>query len=185
MPEIKFGMRKRAGHWYVRKQIKGRKIEHPLGKVSEAVARQRAEEIIASLSDGIALDTWAEWIERRDVALKVEQMRVRACRRRPNSTLTLDELSLIALRSNGRCEVSGIAFERQFGNHHPLQPSIDRIEASESYTAANCRIVCLAVNYCMNAWGEKAFLALSLAVAHTQLGIQLGKVSRETMWKRR
>lgn len=46
----------------------------------------------------------------------------------------------------GVCEVSGIRFEPGDGKHHPLSPTIDRIDRSRGYTEDNARLVIWAVN---------------------------------------
>lgn len=57
----------------------------------------------------------------------------------------------------------------------PLAPSIDRIDSSLGYTRQNCRIVCAAVNYAMNVWGEDVLWRLFkrrplLDVSNTAIG---------------
>jgi hypothetical protein len=66
-------------------------------------------------------------------------------------------------RAGGRCEVSGIEFQRRAPgvSRNPWTPSIDRIDSSVGYTAANCRLVCLAVNLAMSTWGEDVILTIA------------------------
>jgi hypothetical protein len=77
----------------------------------------------------------------------------------------MEQLSEIALRSGGRCMVSGIPFV--IGKkRHPYQPSIDRILSGDAhYSFGNVRLVCLAVNYCMHGWGEHVFKTLAISMA--------------------
>jgi hypothetical protein len=78
-------------------------------------------------------------------------------------TLTPEDVRDIALRSNGKCMVTGIAFnwppaKRRFD---PLMPSLDRIDQSKGYTADNCRMVLMAVNFAMNRWGEDILMLIA------------------------
>lgn len=92
---------------------------------------------------GWALDMLAR-CERRSKAAQ------RPCR------LTPDDLRFLALRSGGRCEVTGIPFSgRQTDSRRrPFFQSIDRKDCAQGYTIENCRLVCLAVNIAMSNWGE-------------------------------
>jgi hypothetical protein len=54
---------------------------------------------------------------------------------------------------------------------HPYAPSLDRIECSKGYTASNTRLVCVAVNFGMNEWGEDVYRELAKAA------VEHGKVA--------
>jgi hypothetical protein len=74
----------------------------------------------------------------------------------------------ICARSGGRCEVSGIPFDVTFSidqAKRPWAPSLDRIDSTKGYISGNCRLVTVAANLSMNAWGEQVLLKLALAVA--------------------
>ncbi len=79
--------------------------------------------------------------------------------------LELDDLLLIAKRSGGQCEVSQIPFDfsssPEKGYRRPYYPSIDRKDARRGYNKDNCRLVCVAVNYAMNIWGEHVLRAIA------------------------
>ena len=50
---------------------------------------------------------------------------------------------------------------------HPFEPSLDRINCAEGYSASNTRLVCVAVNFGMNEWGEEVYRELArAAVTH-------------------
>jgi len=71
----------------------------------------------------------------------------------------LFDLALERYRSqNGRCALSGIEFDlREVGQgaaKRPFAPSLDRVDATGGYTADNVRLVCQAVNFVLNAYGE-------------------------------
>jgi hypothetical protein len=59
----------------------------------------------------------------------------------------------------GRCELTGIMFERNVGRSW-RNPSIDRIVAKGGYTYDNIRIVLFGYNVAMNDWGEKALFTM-------------------------
>jgi hypothetical protein len=78
--------------------------------------------------------------------------------------LTPREIADLLLRSRGRCEVTGIAFQRgrpARARSSPFLHSIDRIDSSRGYEAWNCRVVCYAVNVAMNSWGEEVFAKIA------------------------
>jgi hypothetical protein len=63
-----------------------------------------------------------------------------------------------------KCEVTGLDFDLvMLSNSHgkPFAPSIDRINSSQGYTQSNTRIVCVATNYAMNAWGETVLAVIA------------------------
>jgi len=77
-------------------------------------------------------------------------------------------------RSDGHCEVSGVPFNMARpagGFRRPLAPSIDRRNTGVGYDARNCRLVCSAVNFAMNEWGQEVFVMIARAtVAKWGLG---------------
>lgn len=91
----------------------------------------------------------------------VSNAKRRSARRGHEDTLTPEELRDICLRSDGRCEVSGLPFSdgaSRARRLQPLVPTLDRIDCSIGYTKDNCRLVCGAVNVAMFDWGEEMFL---------------------------
>ena len=60
------------------------------------------------------------------------------------------------------CAVSGIPFDYTVGlkRANPLRPSLDRIDSTLGYTPGNVRLVCSAVNFGMNEFGEETFREL-------------------------
>ncbi len=57
--------------------------------------------------------------------------------------------------SHYQCAVTGTPLSLvTVGRHRPFAPSIDRRDSSAGYTKENCRVVCMAANFAMNAWGE-------------------------------
>ena len=65
----------------------------------------------------------------------------------------------------GRCALSGL---RQVGSGkvlRPFAPSLDRIDSTGGYTRDNVRLVCQAVNFALNAYGEDVFREIATATA--------------------
>ncbi len=80
----------------------------------------------------------------------------RSRRRGIRHALTYEEMAIIAMRSNGKCELSGIEFnwERGEARSAPYCPTLDRVNSSVGYIFDNCRLVCNCVNTAMGEWGE-------------------------------
>jgi hypothetical protein len=68
-----------------------------------------------------------------------------------------------------RCALTGIQFDLCVVGtgqaRRPFAPSLDRIDSSEGYTRDNTRLVCQAVNFALNAFGEDVFREIALAAA--------------------
>lgn len=82
-----------------------------------------------------------------------------SARKRREYTLSKDDEAALIIRCNGRCELTGIAFDtsRETWNRRPYSPSLDRVDSSQGYTLDNCRIVCVAINIALNEWGEDVY----------------------------
>ena len=69
----------------------------------------------------------------------------------------------------GRCALSGLRFDlRIVGNgkaRRPFAPSLDRIDSTGGYTRDNVRLVCQAVNFALNAYGEDTLREIAVATA--------------------
>ncbi len=75
-------------------------------------------------------------------------------------------------QSGFRCPVSGIPFtwsKDQVLGRGPWSPSIDRIDSKHGYVPGNIRVVCLAANIAMNAWGYDVLLRLANGVVGNHL----------------
>jgi hypothetical protein len=92
----------------------------------------------------------------------------KSCDLPPGFTASLFE------RQGGRCAVTGIRFSLEEYTQalvkHPFAPSLDRIDSKVGYTASNVRLVCVAVNFGMNEWGEDVFMRLARAAVEYQAG---------------
>ena len=60
----------------------------------------------------------------------------------------------------GRCELSGLPFEKGVDAASPYSASIDKKVPSLGYTYSNIRIVCYALNVGMGNWGEEVLLKI-------------------------
>lgn len=58
-----------------------------------------------------------------------------------------------------KCEITGlpIIYELEKNGINPFRPSVDRIDCKKGYTEDNVRVVCVAVNYCLNEFGISIF----------------------------
>lgn len=70
--------------------------------------------------------------------------------------------------SDFHCPLSGIPFSNlpppkndQLGISNPWAPSIDRLDNHQGYIPDNIRVVCVAANMAMNAWGYDTLLRLA------------------------
>lgn len=75
--------------------------------------------------------------------------------------LTTELIENMWKMQNGKCALTDIEFqipqERTGGKASPFAPSIDRIDCNKGYTQDNVRLVCVAVNYALNEFGEETF----------------------------
>jgi hypothetical protein len=70
---------------------------------------------------------------------------------------------------HGRCALTGLPFDlREIGTgraRRPFAPSLDRIDGEGGYTKDNVRLVCQAVNFALNRFGEDVFYEIAEAAA--------------------
>ena len=69
-------------------------------------------------------------------------------------------------KQSGRCALTNIDFilkRTESYNSEPFAPSIDKINPKLGYTIDNIRLVCVAVNYALNEFGEDIFKQICLA----------------------
>ena len=94
------------------------------------------------------------------------QAKKNAKRRGIGWDLSESDCEFLVKKSKGKCQVSGIAFDFRKGesSRRPWSPSLDRIKSSKGYSAGNVRLVCVAVNYAMNEWGESVLRVLARQV---------------------
>jgi hypothetical protein len=106
-----------------------------------------------------------------------ENARQRARKRGIIFDLTENGLIEHMERINGKCELSGIAFNPSYDHsakyaHNPYGVSIDRITPVDGYTPGNIRLVLTSVNFAINQWGFDAYLEVARAVtARVPMGV--------------
>ena len=90
------------------------------------------------------------------------QARAQAVKRGVDFDLSFDDLQIMLLRANGRCEITGVPFsEETWGAYRrPFRMSIDRKDSREPYSFGNCRLVCVAANLATNEWGEEVLMTM-------------------------
>lgn len=95
----------------------------------------------------------------------------RAKKKRVPFTISLNDVRMMCIRSNGRCEISGLYFSQKThgrGKMRPLVPSLDRRTPAEGYTIDNCRLVCACINVAMFSWGEATLRAVAVGLVVNQ-----------------
>lgn len=154
--------------WYLRKRLpSGQRLERGLGTANKDEAMRRARQIV---HESLNAEHLTAWLAAVNAGVKpkgwLHRMQVNATRRslKKGGSLDLGTLELIAIRSGGNCEVSGLPFHLGPEKRHPFQPSLDRIDSSKGYDPGNLRMVALSVNYCMSHWGERVFLQISASM---------------------
>jgi Mrr N-terminal domain len=77
------------------------------------------------------------------------------------------ELLELWQRCGGRCEITELPFsEEKVGlgkAKRAFAPSIDKKDPAGFYTVDNCRLVMVAINFALNAWGDNVYLDLAEA----------------------
>lgn len=104
--------------------------------------------------------------------LMAQRCKDRSARRGAAYSLTIDDLRDMALKSGGKCAVSGCDFNWDRVNDctmPPYAPSIDRIDPKQGYKRTNCRLVCQAVNMAMSDWGEEVLFDIASAISERAL----------------
>lgn len=137
---------------------------------AHALAAKLERDLLVRSAAIAPADGWAEYVTSLSETPKswlystIKNVQHRSRARSFECTLTIRQLREIMLRCRGRCEVTGLRFitEPSAGlRSRPFFHSLDRIDASKGYTVDNLRMVCVATNYAMNAWGEQVFAEIA------------------------
>lgn len=77
-------------------------------------------------------------------------------------TFCLDSEFLLEMwnKQDAKCALTKFPFEfdnKTIYGANPFAPSIDRIDSTKGYEKDNVRLVCVAVNYALNEFGEEIF----------------------------
>lgn len=173
---------KRGTVWWARIVVDGREVRFSTRSREIETARQICDHWIEAHRnlqvDGewkAVVSAWRDdahsWLNRA-----YRHMRTKSRKRDWPSMMHYEELVTLALLSEGRCQLTGLRFDRASnGKHAAFAISIDRIDSAKGYTVENCRLICLIANFAMRQWGEDALRKLALAYV-TQLaeGIKTG-----------
>lgn len=181
------GLRCRDGAWYIDKIINGVRIYRSLKTSNLEIAMERFHKEIDLAKD---IDADAHWKKYVNGILEDQGSwlhdTLKRIKRRENSskkgcTLLPADMAVMLLRSNGKCEVTGIPFSDEVPNGSRISPfkeSIDRIDSSKGYHAGNCRVVCLAVNLAMRDWGESVMITIGKAMLLQELQREIKSTRR-------
>lgn len=168
----------RAGRYYLRR-FKDRAHVYICwqdGKTPRRVSTKTSDEAVARVK-------LAQFVIRKDHGERVieaspedwltvvrEVVERQACHaRKRRLPFELDEAYVLSLMhaSRFRCPISGVPFTWSRDavlSRGPWAPSIDRIENRQGYLKGNVRVVSLAANIAMNAWGYDVLLRLANGV---------------------
>jgi integrase len=160
------------GRYYYVKTVDGKTAWHGLSRdASEAFAQY---ELVTR--GELQLSPPGAWLEGEIIYLW-RRSRARATADNIYFGLTTEDVRAMGEAHNWRCALTGMRFSRDRTDPdqtRPFAPSIDRIDSEKGYTSANCRIVCVAVNIALNAWGEGIFRQIALAYCRKN-GLTNGK----------
>jgi hypothetical protein len=126
------------------------------------VKRENGERVVAAVSE--------DWPA--IVAEIVDRQRAHARKRGLPFEIDADYVLRLMAASRFRCPVSGVPFtwsRDQILSRGPWSPSVDRIDNHHGYIRGNIRVVCLAANIAMNAWGYDVLLRLANGVVASHL----------------
>lgn len=174
---IRWDQRNETWRWEFDRRIDGRRLRRSR-LLPKALTKEQAEVIGAKMEAEEfvrlrlvrAADGWDAYVDEQLASRgswlhrTIAGCKHRSAKKGRSCSLSADELAAIMRRSRGRCEVTGLEFQFHKGEDaraRPLFHSLDRRDASEGYSTANCRLVCYAVNLAMSNWGEDVFAQIA------------------------
>lgn len=157
------------GKWCVEMRVDGKRKKHTIA----AATREGAEAELLRLRDSGLLNALfppSRLGEVSDQQLRriFSKVRASAAARKIPFSITVDDLRDAYTRSDGKCAVSGIAFDRfphgSSGARPPFGASLDRIDCQRGYAPDNIRFVCTIVNCALGDWGESVLRRVALGI---------------------
>ena len=85
--------------------------------------------------------------------------------------ITLEHIQAMLDECEGRCSLTGIAFNENWDTAkriRPFYPSIDRINPDLGYTKENCRVVAACVNIALNNFGDELLTIIAHGIIKTK-----------------
>ena len=156
-------LKKRGGIWHVNFMRGGNRVRFSTRTKDIEEAMQIRDELLARES-GPVYQAWEDLVnsDMRNPKSWIRKMiwNVRSRSKKFGPRAQRDHIYRIALRSNGRCELTGVKFRFEnetASNAAPFRPSIDRIDSSKPYSYENCRLVIFAANAALRDWGDDVF----------------------------
>ena len=183
----------RGSVWHIDKQIQGVRVCKSLDTPHLEIAIQRFNEIVAARSWIEASKSWRENVAAMEadktswIYVTHDRLKKRGKASKKGCSITVSELSLILVRADGRCEVTGIPFSNDVPTGAKIAPfymSVDRIRNDRGYHFDNCRVVCLAVNLAMRDWGHGVMVTIAEAMMYQHLKSKFGIVPQTGPAKR-
>lgn len=130
--------------------------------ISISADRYAKDKVGARDGNRLAQRAYRQTIRGRCVHL-INTARASASRRHLVFDLDADWLVSLWERQTGACAMTGIKFDLAAASQttkfrsNPFSPSLDRKVPCKGYTKANVRLVCSAVNYALNEFGDELF----------------------------
>lgn len=155
---------KRGRIWHLSLSINGTSYRTTTKTADLKKARAIRDELLAKHKHVIVLDAWKDAVDSWStnsgswLYKTYSSMEARNKKKCFGDMVTFEQFKDIVCRSNGRCALSGIAFDVTSPEmkRNPFTLSPDRIDSSKGYTFENIRIVCMIVNLAMSHWGDWA-----------------------------
>jgi hypothetical protein len=175
--------RKHSSLFYISKNNVTNKVTwHNLGKQWDAAAQKKWKELVIRYRKGPHATRLVYSFGSGPIPLSFMKQQLTNARKNAKAkslpcTITLEDITDLAEKSQGRCSLSGIPYE--FGAaeemyRHPSRrkrvwaPSIDRIDSAVGYVPGNVRLVCMAVNVARQEFGDDVLLKLAKALSNIQ-----------------